>query len=695
MNNRYSTVRKKVKGFLHGGDYNPEQWLDYPEILSEDFRLMQLAHCNTFSLNIFGWSAIEPEEGKYNFGWLDDIMDRLAAQGAHVILATPSGARPAWLAQKYPEVLRVGPDRKRNLFGKRHNHCYTSPVYREKTRNINRLLAERYKDHPALIMWHVSNEYGGECHCDLCQEAFRNWLKKKYQSLERLNHEWWTAFWSHTFTDWSQIQSPAPQGENAIHAQNLDWKRFVTDQTIDFYLNEIAPLREVTPDIPVTTNFMGDYPHMGPYLGLDYHKFAKEVDVVSWDAYPAWHIPMQATAELAADVGFMHDLYRSMKKDQPFLVMENTPSLVNWHQVNKMKKPGIHMLSSLQSIAHGADSNLYFQWRKSRGGPEKFHGAVVSHAGHEHTRVFQEVADVGKALEEISEISGTTIQSEAAVIYDWENQWAIDDAQALKLGRKDYIQLCQEYYQSLRKQGISVDVISPEKHLDDYKLIIAPMLYMVRAGTAERLESFVKKGGTLVMTYWSGMVNENDLCFLGGSPGPLRNLLGIWSEEIDSLYDEEKNTIIMNKNGYFPLKGKYEVKDYCEIIHPETAHVLAEYENDFYKGGAALTVKRLKHGEAYYMAAHFEQKCLDDFYRILIEKLQLQKVLNVELPDGVSVSKRTGKNHEYIFIMNFNEAEVKMGLPAGFDGVEMLSGNRMKNEFVLKPYGVSVIKIEK
>lgn len=367
MNNRYSTVRKKVKGFLHGGDYNPEQWLDYPEILSEDFRLMQLAHCNTFSLNIFGWSAIEPEEGKYNFGWLDDIMDRLAAQGAHVILATPSGARPAWLAQKYPEVLRVGPDRKRNLFGKRHNHCYTSPVYREKTRNINRLLAERYKDHPALIMWHVSNEYGGECHCDLCQEAFRNWLKKKYQSLERLNHEWWTAFWSHTFTDWSQIQSPAPQGENAIHAQNLDWKRFVTDQTIDFYLNEIAPLREVTPDIPVTTNFMGDYPHMGPYLGLDYHKFAKEVDVVSWDAYPAWHIPMQATAELAADVGFMHDLYRSMKKDQPFLVMENTPSLVNWHQVNKMKKPGIHMLSSLQSIAHGADSNLYFQWRKSRG----------------------------------------------------------------------------------------------------------------------------------------------------------------------------------------------------------------------------------------------------------------------------------------------------------------------------------------
>jgi len=693
MVNKYPTIHERVTGFMHGGDYNPDQWLHSPEIIKEDYRLMKLAKCNTFSLNIFGWSAIEPEEGVYQFHWLDNIMDELARQGANVILATPSAARPAWLSQKYPEVLRVEKNRQRNLHGLRHNHCFTSPIYRAKTQQLNRKLAERYKDHPALIMWHVSNEYGGECHCDLCQEAFRNWVKEKYQhNLDKLNLAWWTGFWSHTINDWSQIESPAPHGENQVHGHNLDWKRFVTDQTIDFYKQEILPLREITPTIPITTNFMGDYPHMGPYLGLNYDKFAKEVDIVTWDSYPAWHSHDQETWELAADVGFVHDLYRSLKNGQPFLIMECTPSLVNWHHVNKAKRPGMHLLSSIQSIAHGADSILYFQWRKGRGGSEKFHGAVVDHVGHGNTRVFREVAKLGDVLGQIEEIAGTSVKPEVAIIYDWENQWAIDDAQGLIKENKKYIETCQSHYQAFWKKGIPMDVISMERDFSSYKLLIAPMLYMVKPGVAERIEQFVASGGTFVATYWSGVVNEHDLCFLGGFPGPLRSLLGIWSEEIDTLYENDYNEVEFLQNNSLGLTGKYVAQEYCEVIHTEGAEVLATFTRDFYSESPAVTVNRFGEGQAYYIASRNQREFQDDFYHTLVEKLQLKTVTKENLPIGVSALIRTDGLNEYIFILNFNETAETISLSKDHTYYDLLSKKEIKFSMDLEPYGAYILK---
>ncbi len=468
------------KHIVHGGDYNPDQWFRTPEIWDEDMRLMKLAHINSATVGIFAWALLEPSEGEYNFGWLDTVMDKLHENGVDAILATPSGARPAWLAQKYPEVLRVREDGVRNEFGVRHNHCPTSPVYREKVRNINRLLAARYKNHPALKMWHVSNEYSGECHCGLCQQAFRSWLKKEYgNDLEALNARWWNGFWSHTYTDWDQIVSPKYRSDLEVPALRLAWRRFVSDSHIDFYKNELVPLREITPEVPVTTNFMRMYD------GIDYQKFARETDLVSWDNYPAWE--KGDNPGVAAETAFVHDAFRSMKGGQPFYMMESTPSIVNHHPVNKLPRPGLQELAAVQAVAHGADSVQYFQWRKCRGGHEKYHGAVVDHCGHEHNRVFQEVAHTGQMLEKLAAAAGTRCTADAAILYDWEYDWAIKGFCGFNTLRRDYLAECLRWHRPLWDRGICTDVISMDDDFSGYRLIIAPFLYMLKDGAEEKI----------------------------------------------------------------------------------------------------------------------------------------------------------------------------------------------------------------
>ena len=582
MKNIYSNEKR----LLHGGDYNPDQWLDYPDTLKDDLRLMKLANVNTMTVGIFAWSALEPTEGNYNFEWLDKIIDDVYNQGGRVILATPSGARPAWLSEKYPEVLRTNDRREKMLHGGRHNHCFSSPIYREKTQKMNYKLAERYGNHPALIMWHVSNEYSGDCHCELCQENFRDWLKNKYKTIENVNKAWWGPFWSHTYTDWSQIESPSSIGENAVHGLNLDWKRFVTDQTIDFYENEAKPLRELTPNVPITTNFMADTDDLIPFQSLNYDKFSKHVDILSWDCYPAWHNDWETTKDLATKVGFINDLYRSLKQ-QPFLIMECTPSGVNWHNVNKAKRPGMHTLASMQLLAHGSDSVLYFQWRKSRGSSEKFHGAVIDHDNSEENRVFKEVSQVGEILDKIKEIKGSMKQSKVAIIYDWENDWALKDAQGFGKESRRYPQTLQSHYKYFWDKNISVDVVTPQQDLSKYSLVVAPMMYMMTEETMDRFRDYVKNGGVLVGSYLSGLVNETDLTYLGGWPKTLQETYGIDAKEIDTLYPKDKNSIKFGNESF-------EVVDYCTIIEAKEAEVLAKYEEDFYKNTPAITKNNLE-----------------------------------------------------------------------------------------------------
>ena len=661
----------KLPFFGHGGDYNPDQWRHIPGTLDEDIRLMKLAGCNLMSVGIFSWAALEPEEGRYDFDWLEDVLDRFAENGIRAFLATPSGARPAWMSAKYPEVLRVRPDGGRNLHGERHNHCFTSPVYREFVRKINTALAERFGHHPAVVGWHVSNEYNGECHCELCQAAFRDYLKETYGTLDALNQAWWTGFWAKTFTDWSQLHSPTPVGETCIHGLNLSWKRFVTRQTLDFMRAEIAPIRALAPDLPVTTNLHG-------YLGLDYFRFGDVLDFASYDCYPCWNGRDDETE--AVEAAFRYDMTRCVCK-KPWALMESTPSQVNWHGVCKLKKPGMHFLSSMQAVAHGADTVQYFQWRKSRGSVEKFHGAVVDHVGHEHTRTFRDVAEVGDALKKMTGILGSRTKADVALLFDWDSYWAQEDSQGPRR-EKHFFETLMEHYRALLRRGVNVDIIDEHADFSGYRLIAAPMLYMIKPGVAERLEAFVEKGGTFVATCRTGCVDQNDLCFLGGFPGSLRRLLGIWIEETDALYDDEQNHILMNDNARF-ICGTM-----CDLIHAETAQVQGVYGDDFYAGTPAVTVNGFGSGRAYYIATRPDMDFLEHFYTKALAEAGIEPLL-ADLPVGVQVSSRTGSDAEYLFVQNFSGRPVQIDLPPSAD---VLTGETVSGSVQLPVCGVRILK---
>ena len=671
--------------FLHGGDYNPDQWRHIPGTLDQDFRLFPLAGINSVSVGIFSWAALEPEEGRYDFGWLDDVMERCDASGMAVVLATPSGAKPNWMAEKYPEIRRQNPhgwctEPVQELQAGRHNHCPTSPVYRAKVAEMDRLLAERYGHHPALALWHISNEFGGECHCPLCMQAFREWLKGKYKTLDALNHAWWTGFWSHAFSDWSQVVTV----DTTIEGLELDWHRFVSDNTASFMRNEVDALKSVAPDIPVTTNFMGFY------QPLDYNRLACHLDVISWDCYPAYHDrPDQEQTALA--FALAHDLARSFKR-RPFLMMESSPGPTNWMATNRLLRPGVHRLKSLQAVAHGSDSVQYFQIRKGRGGCEKFHGAVIDHVGNESPRMFREVAQVGRDLQSIQAACGSATPAEVALVHDWENRWALSNAQGPSAVAKDVVGTgLRSNYRPYWRRGIPVDVISPADDISSYKVVIAPICYLVQDGFAEKAKAFAEAGGTFVATFLSGIVDPHALVFPGGFPGPFRDLFGIWAEETDYLYPDERNEALAMSDNTLGLSGTFALKDICEVIHLRGAEALCAYGRDFYAGAPAATRNRFGRGQAVYIGAHGEPSWYDAIHGAIANRLGLVRALEADLPEGATATRRVSSDGTvFTFVENFaNEwRTIDVGSTPRKD---LLSGNALSGTTDLPPYGVLVM----
>ncbi len=656
----------QVNGILHGSDYNPDQWLDRPDILEKDIELMKKAKMTSMSLGIFSWSAYEPTEGEFHMDWLKDIMDKLYENGIYTILATPSGARPAWLDEKYPECMRVGADDHRAHHGVRHNHCMSSPKFREKTGIIINKIIDTVGKHPGLAMWHLSNEFGGECFCPLCKKKFQDYLANKFDNdINKLNKAWWTGFWSHTYNDFSQIEPPYLNGEFSVMGLNLEWKRFTTWNTTDYMKSEIDIIRKRTPNIPITTNFMQLFP------GLDYRVMAKELDVISWDSYPVFHNNYETMADTMAHNSFDHAVMRSLKKNQPFMLMECAPGLVNWHEYNKLKRPGVHKLFSTQAVACGSDTVQYFQWRKSRGSFEQYHGAVVDHIGTDDTRVFKEVAEVGAMLDSLSNVKGTIVKPKAALIFDWDNMWAIDNMRGLSDKTKNYAKTCIQIYHEFLKLGIDMNVVASDDNLDDYNVVIAPMLYMLRPGASDNLKAFVKRGGQLMATYLTGYVDDNTLCYLGGFPGDgLSELFGVISEEIDTYYDSDENSAT------FTDGHKAIIHDYAEILRVSDTNILAKYDKDFYAGTPAITCKNFGKGKAYYVGARIDMDSMSGLFKTMLKETN---TTYLTLPAGIEYHKREDESGKAIeFYLNVTENEITFNMTDN-------------TQVTLKPYGVKIV----
>lgn len=666
----YDPVNKRAPFIWHGGDYNPEQW---PEaVWDTDVALMRQAHFNVATVGVFSWAALQPAEDRFDFAWLDTVIDRLAAGERHLCLATPTAAQPAWMSQQYPDVLRADAYGRRVHHGGRTNYCPNSPSYRRFAAQIATKLAERYGRHPRLLIWHVSNEYGTPCYCENCAAAFRAWLRRRYSGLDELNARWWTAFWGHTFSDWAQIEPPYADGEQNIHALTIDYRRFQSESLLECFKIERDALRAITPDVPITTNLMGTFPH------LNYRAWAKEMDVVAWDCYPR---PNGETG----DIAFLHDLHRGLKDGRPFLLMEQTPSSQNWQPVNALKRPGVLRLWSYLAVAHGAESVMYFQWRRGRGGSEKFHGAVVEHGGRSDTRVFREVSALGAELERLGDLTlGAATPARVGLLFDWENWWAIEAAVG-PINPKDYVATVKAHYRALWRWNVPVDIVFSDSDLRRYDLVVAPMLHMVRPGLAERLEAMVARGGRFVATVFSGVVDENDLAF-AGYPGPLGRLLGIRVEEIDALYPGQHNQIVMADGG-----ERFRCARLCDIVRCEGAEVLATYGDDFYAGSPALTANVFGEGRAYYIASEAEDAFLEMFYGKLLDELGVAPAL--EAPAGVEVAVReAGGGRRLIFLLNHTAGPVEVGLPADQSFRDHLGERYAAGAIALAGYGVAILE---
>ncbi|GAA4799162.1 beta-galactosidase [Streptomyces ziwulingensis] len=656
---------------LYGADYNPEQWPR--EVWAEDVRLMREAGVNVVSVAIFSWARLQPGPDTWDFGWLDEIMDLLHQGGIGADLATATASPPPWLTTAHPEILPVTERGETVWPGARQHWRPTSPVFRRHALRLVRELATRYADHPALVAWHVSNELG--CHnihdfSDDAAGAFRDWLRARYTTLDALNHAWGTAFWSQRYGDWAEILPPRLAASHANPTQQLDFKRFSSHALKEHLRAEREILREITPGTPVTTNFMV----MGGTKGMDYADWAPEVDFVSNDHY------VHPGAQDRDELSFSANLTSGLAGGRPWFLMEHSTGAVNWQPVNVAKRPGELARDSLLHVAHGADAVCFFQWRQSAAGAEKYHSAMVPHAGPD-SELFRAVTALGRTLERLAPLAGSEREpAEVGILFDWESWWACEqDSHPTSL--LDYRQEALDWYSALLALGVRADVVTTRADLSRHRVLIAPVLHLVPAALAGRLTRFAEQGGHLVTTYFSGVVDENDHVWLGGHPGALRDLLGIRIEEFGPLRAGETVELDDATTGSLWT-------DLITATAPET-EVLARYRTGVPAGRPAVTRRPAGAGSAAYVSTRLGVTGLTALLPRLLAPAAVTGELPGELRGRVEATVRRSLGARFLFLVNRTDGTVPV---TGVTG-EILTGTTGEDGgLVLGPREVAVLR---
>jgi beta-galactosidase len=655
----------EVPGLIYGGDYNPEQWPE--DVWVEDVRLMREAGVNLVSVAIFSWALLEPAEGRYEFGWLDRILDLLADGGIAVDLATATASPPPWFSLAHPDSLPVTRDGRTLWPGSRQTYCPSSAAYRERATALAEQMALHYGDHRALRMWHVNNEYGchvPQCYCDVSAEAFRVWLRERYGSIEALNDAWGTSFWSQRYSDWAEIAPSRRTPTWANPGQRLDFFRFSNEEMLDCYRAEREVLRRITPDIPVTTNFI-----LSNFKDADYWTWAPEVDLVANDHYLRGEGP-----DVQVDLAFAADQTRSLAAGDPWLLMESSTSAVNWQARNLAKLPGQLPRNSLQHVARGADGVMFFQWRASRAGAEKFHSGMLPHAGTD-TKVFREVSQLGADLRALQEVRGTRVDADVAIVWDWEAWWAIEMG-AHPSTDVTYPDQARALYRALWDAGVTVDFVHPESDLSGYRLLLVPSLYLVSDRGAGAISAAVERGATVLVTYFSGIVDEHDAIRLGGYPGAFRDLLGVRVEEFFPLRKTEKVRLDDGSRGDV----------WTELLHLTTAEAVASYVDGPLPGVPAVTRAAAGGGTAWYVATRLAAGDLARLLERVCGEAGVRPVAQTR--PGVEAVRRAGDGRSYLFVLNHHDEPVHVDA----DGHELLTDTPVRGSVQVPAGGCAVVR---
>ncbi|MFM9610684.1 beta-galactosidase [Streptomyces sp. V2] len=657
-----------------GGDYNPEQW---PEsVWQEDVRLMREAGVTMVSVGIFSWALLEPARGQYDFGWLDRIIALLHENGIRVDLGTPTVVPPVWFYREHPDALPVAADGTRYAFGSRGAICHSNPDYRAAAANITTKLAERYGDHPALAMWHVHNEYGvpvSACYCDSCAAHFRRWLETTYGGIEAVNAAWGTAFWGQRYAGFEDIGPPRTAPTVGNPGQALDYKRFADATMRENFVAERDILHRLAPGVPVTTNFMTA---LSQCDSVDYWAWGREVDIVTND-----HYLITDGRRTHVNLAMAADLTRSVGGGAPWILLEHSTSGINWQPRNPAKAPGQMARNSLAHVARGSEGAMFFQWRQSRRGAEKFHSAMVPHGGTD-TRVWREVVELGACLDSLNPIRGSRTEADVAVLWDWQSWWAQNLAWRPSEDA-DPRERADAFYEALYDRHLTVDFAHPESDLSTYPLVVVPALYLMTEAAGNNLRAYVAGGGTLLVSFFSGIVDEHDAVHDGAYPGALRDVLGLTIEEFSPLLAGE--TVRLTGPDGAALTGDV----WSEFVVPRGAETVWSFADGLAAGRPAVTRHRLGEGTAWYVSTRLGAEGLDT---VLARAADDAGITPRDLPRDVEVVRRSGENADYLFAINHTAGDVKVPLESA--GTELLTGERALGHLAVPAGAVRVVRLD-